>query len=181
MGETERLLLRGWRDDDRAALLAMSTDPEVMRHFPAPMTEAQAEAFLAKQRDREARGDPFLHVVELRSSGTFLGFTGLSPVDFEAGFTPAVEIGWRLCRDAWGHGYATEAATTVLAHAFTQLSLGEVVSFTAVGNLRSRAVMQRLGMRRVGEFEHPALTVGHPLRLHVLYRIRRIEWQASRT
>ena len=181
MIETVRLRLRGWRDDDGAALLAMSTDPEVMRHFPGPMSESQVEAFLARQRDREAAGEPYLRVVELGRTGRFLGFTGLSAVDFQAWFTPAVEIGWRLRRDAWGHGYATEAAGAVLDHAFGQLALDEVVSFTATGNLRSLAVMRRLGMQRAGEFEHPALPVGHPLRAHVLHRVRRNEWQASRT
>ena len=108
----------------------------------------------------------------MSASGEFVGFTGLAVPSFEAPFTPAVEVGWRLARPAWGHGYATEAARASLAYGFGELGLEEVVSFTSVGNARSRAVMERLGMThdRAGDFQHPLLAPGDPLRPHVLYR-----------
>lgn len=169
--ETERLRLRTWRREDRAPFAALNADPEVMRWFPAPLSRAESDAFA----DRIARGLQDrgwgLWAVERRSDQAFLGFTGLAPVTFAAPFAPAVEIGWRLARHAWGHGYATEAAQRVVEHALGPLELPGLVSFTAVGNVRSRRVMERIGMRPDGEFEHPALPEGHPLRRHVLYRL----------
>jgi len=114
-------------------------------------------------------GEPGLFAAEV--DGTFIGFVGLAVPKFEASFTPCVEIGWRLARSAWGHGYASEAAMAVLDHGFNTLMLNEIVSFTSVGNLRSRAVMERIDMQLVEEFDHPRLSEDHPLRRHVLYRI----------
>lgn len=174
---TDRLLLRGWRPGDADALLAMSTDPEVMRFFPRPMRPDEADAFVARQRSREAAGAPYLLVVETRDEPDFVGFVGLAEPSFEAFFTPCVEIGWRLVRPAWGKGYATEAARAVLAHAFDEHGLPEVVSFTAVLNTPSVAVMQRLGMERVAEFDHPAVPADSALRRHVLFRLSADRWR----
>jgi ribosomal-protein-alanine N-acetyltransferase len=172
---TERLLLRGWRDDDREPFAALNADPAVMEHFPAPMTRAESDAFVDRivaQHDEHGWG---LWAVEVRATGRFIGFTGLAVPRFEAHFTPAVEVGWRLARDAWGSGYASEAARAAVAFGFDELGLEQIVSFTAVGNLRSRAVMGRIGMTHdpADDFDHPALPEGHALRRHVLYRLAR--------
>jgi RimJ/RimL family protein N-acetyltransferase len=115
----------------------------------------------------------------VRESGTMIGFTGLVPVPFEAPFTPAVEVGWRLARDAWGHGYATEAARASLDHGFGEAGLEEVVAMTATTNERSMAVMRRLGMRRdpADDFDHPRIPSEHRLCRHVLYRLRAAQWR----
>jgi RimJ/RimL family protein N-acetyltransferase len=170
---TERLLLRGWLEADHPAFAALNADPEVMRHFPATLTREESDAMadrIARAFDERSWG---LWAVE--HQGDFLGFAGLSVPRFEAHFTPAVEIGWRLAKHAWGHGYATEAARAVLRFAFDELGLEEVVSFTTVENARSRAVMERIGMTHdpADDFDHPGIPVGSPLRRHVLYRAPR--------
>lgn len=151
----------------------MNADPEVMEHFPATLDRDEADASFDRISGILASRGWGLWAVDL--DGEFLGFTGLAPVTFHARFTPAIEVGWRLARHAWGHGYATEAARAALAYAWDELELDEVVSMTAVGNIRSRAVMERLGMTRepADDFDHPRVVPGHPLRRHVLYRLRR--------
>jgi RimJ/RimL family protein N-acetyltransferase len=172
---TERLLLRGWRDEDRAPFAALNADPEVMEHFPAPLTAAGSDALIDRITagfDEHGYG---LWAVELRATGELVGFTGLAQQTFPAAFTPAVEVGWRLARAAWGHGYATDAATAALRYGFEVVGLDEIVSLTAVTNVRSQRVMQRLGMTRdpADDFDHPNVPEGSPLRRHVLYRLRR--------
>jgi ribosomal-protein-alanine N-acetyltransferase len=172
---TERLLLRQWRDEDRTPFAALNADPVVMEHFPARLTPAESDAFvdrMAQQLDDRGWG---LWALEERSSGRFLGFTGLNVPGFEAHFTPAVEVGWRLARDTWGFGYASEAARAAAAVAFDEVRLDEIVSFTATSNVRSMRVMERIGMTHdpADDFDHPALAEGSPLRRHVLYRLRR--------
>ncbi len=172
MISTERLLLREWREDDRDAWAALNADPEVMEFFPNVLDRHQSDAAfdrIAATLDERGWG---LWAADL--DGRFVGFTGLAVPRFEAPFMPTVEIGWRFSREVWGHGYATEAARAVLEHAFADLALPEVVSFTSVGNVRSRRVMQRLGMTRdpADDFDNPGIESGHPLRRHVLYRIR---------
>ena len=172
---TDRLLLRGWRDDDRAPFAALNADPEVMEHFPAPLTPAESDALVERiTAGFDAHGYG-LWAVEVRATGELIGFTGLALQTFPASFTPAVEVGWRLARQAWGRGYATEAATAALAYGFDIAGLDEIVSFTAVTNVPSQRVMQRLGMTRnpADDFEHPNIAPGSPLRPHVLYRLRR--------
>ena len=169
---TERLLLRHWRPSDRDAFAAMNADPEVMRHFPAPLEAAESDALLrriASELDERGWG---LWALEERSSGGLIGFTGLSPVPFPAPFAPAVEIGWRLKRSHWGRGLASEAARASLAHGFGALGLDEIVAFTFIGNERSRTVMASIGMTHdpADDFEHPLIPAGHRLRPHVLYR-----------
>jgi ribosomal-protein-alanine N-acetyltransferase len=177
---TERLLLRRWRASDREPYAALNADPEVMRYFKEPLTRAASDAMV----DRiEAGFDELgygLWAAEVRATGEFIGFIGLARQTFEAAFTPAVEVGWRLARAAWGQGYATEGATAVLDHAFGPLDLDEVVSMTPRTNERSRAVMRRLGMTHdpADDFEYPKLPEGHPLRPHVLYRITGEQWAA---
>jgi RimJ/RimL family protein N-acetyltransferase len=170
---TARLLLRRWREADREPFAALNADPVVMEHFPARLTPAESDALIAGIEDGFDERGYGLWALELRATGEFLGFTGMEVQSFAAHFTPAVEVGWRLARSAWGHGYATEAARASLAFAFERAGLAEVVSFTGVANARSRAVMQRIGMTRDPEddFDHPELPEGHPLRRHVLYRI----------
>ncbi len=171
---TERLVLRGWRDDDRDAWAALNADPEVMRYFEEPLTREQSDAMLDRMAAAlEARGWG-LWALERLDTGELIGFTGLAVPRHDLPFLPCVEVGWRLARSAWGRGFATEAAREALRVAFDEVELAEVVSFTAVLNTPSRAVMERLGMRRdpAEDFEHPALPRGHPLRPHVLHRIR---------
>lgn len=181
--DTERLSLRVWQDRHRAPFAAMNGDPEVMRHFPALLTPEQSNAGIDAARAAFAERGWSNWAVELRqpdlaSGGRFIGFVGLSVPRQPLPFSPCVEIGWRLQRDAWGQGYATEAAQACLRVAFETLGLDEVVSFTARTNLRSMAVMERIGLSRTEQdFEHPAVPEGHPLRPHVLYRITRADWR----
>ncbi|HPU02876.1 MAG TPA: GNAT family N-acetyltransferase [Rhodoglobus sp.] len=172
MIRTERLVLREWRDEDREPWAALNADPAVMEFFPSTLDREQADAAFDRFSSRLAERGWGLWAVDL--DGRFVGFTGLSVPHFEAPFMPATEIGWRFAREAWGHGYATEAARAVLERAFSELGLPEVVSFTTVANVRSRAVMERLGMTRdpAEDFDHPSIEPGHPLRRHVLYRAR---------
>jgi RimJ/RimL family protein N-acetyltransferase len=176
---TDRLILRRWQESDREPFAALNADPEVMEHFPAPMTRADSDRLV----DRiEAGFDEFgygLWAVQVAGTGTFIGFTGLSVPRFDAPFMPAVEIGWRLTRSAWGHGYATEAARRALAYGFTDVGLTEIVSFTAVTNVRSQAVMKRLGMSRdpLEDFDHPNVDEGSRLRRHVIYRLPVQDWR----
>ncbi|GAA4596842.1 GNAT family N-acetyltransferase [Planotetraspora phitsanulokensis] len=173
MLETERLTLRRWREGDLEPFAALNADPVVMEHFPSALSREQSDAMVRRiEAGFEDRG---FGLWAVEADGTFLGFTGLSVPRFTAAFTPCVEIGWRLARHAWGYGYATEAAMAVLEDAFGRLGLAEVVSFTAVGNVRSQAVMRRIGMSHdpAGDFDHPALAEDSPLRRHVLYRIGR--------
>jgi len=174
---TGRLLLRQWRDSDFAAFAALNGDPEVMRHFPSTMPVRDSDAMAAFIRTRIAEQGWGLWAVEVAGGEPFIGFVGLSRPRFEARFTPAVEVGWRLARASWGCGYATEAAEAALAYGFERLELDEIVSFTTTGNERSMRVMERLGMSHdpADDFDHPALADG-PLRRHVLYRLSRHRW-----
>jgi ribosomal-protein-alanine N-acetyltransferase len=155
-------------------LAALSADPEVMAHFPAVLSREESDALAARIRATFADGLG-LWALELPGEAPFIGFCGLKPVPFTAPFTPAVEVGWRLARPYWGRGLACEAARCAVAHGFHAAGLDEIVSFTATGNLRSRRLMERLGMRRdpKEDFDHPQIAAGHPLRRHVLYRLRR--------
>lgn len=172
---TDRLVLRPWRPTDRAPWAALNADPEVMALMPSLLTRAEADAFAARIEAELAERGWGLWAVEVPGHAGFVGFVGLHVPGFAAPFTPCVEVGWRLARAAWGRGYATEGATAVLDHAWAVLGLDEVVSFTSEGNLRSRAVMERLGMTRdpADDFDHPNLPEGHRLRRHVLYRLPR--------
>ncbi len=169
------MLLRRWRAGDLGPLAAINADPVVMEHFLAPLTREQSATLIALQeRSFEARGYG-LWALEVPGEVELGGFVGLADVEERLPFAPAVEVGWRMARELWGRGLASEAATLALAYAFTELGLEEVVATTAFPNARSRAVMERIGMQRdvQGDFLHPALPPGHPLRAHLLYRLRR--------
>jgi RimJ/RimL family protein N-acetyltransferase len=175
---TERLLLRQWRDEDLEPYAQLNGDPETMRYFPAPLSREASDA-AAEQARRQIEEEGWgLWAVEVVGGASFIGFVGLARPGFEAHFTPAVEVGWRLAREHWGNGYATEAGRAALGYGFDELGLDEIVSFTSRLNEPSWRVMERLGMSRdpADDFEHPGVAHGHPLRLHVLYRLSRASW-----
>lgn len=173
MIKTPRLILRRWRESDRKPFAALNADPVVMEYFPERLTRQQSESLIEEiEAGLEERGYG-LWAVQVEATSEFIGFTGLEVPTFNASFTPAVEVGWRLARSAWGNGYATEAARASLAFGFEEVGLVEIVSFTAATNMRSRAVMDRIGMihKPGDDFDHPGLPNGHPLSRHVLYRV----------
>ena len=175
--ETDRLILRGWRAADRAPFAALNADPAVMEHFPSILTRAESDALVERIDEHFARNGFGMWAVEAPGVADFVGFVGLSIPRFEAPFTPCVEVGWRLARQHWGRGYAPEAARAALRFGFERAGLEQIVSFTVPANLKSRRVMEKIGMRRdpADDFDHPSLPEGHPLRRHVLYRIDRAE------
>jgi len=177
---TNRLVLRRWQDSDRDPFAALNADPEVMEHFPAPLTRAESDAMIEKVEAHFDERGFGLWALEIAETGEFIGFTGLSTPRFPAHFMPAIEIGWRLARSAWGRGYASEAAHLALKFGFEDVNLPEIVSFTATGNLRSQAVMARIGMTHdaVDDFDHPLVPDGSELRRHVLYRYPGARWTA---
>jgi len=170
---TERLIMRGWRESDLALWAAMNADPEVRRYVGPLLTPGQAEAWVLNFQDDLDRHGFGFWALEVRESGDFIGFTGLDIVEEEMPVT-GVEIGWRLARSAWGHGYATEAARAALEYGFGILTLPEIVAITMAANLRSQAVMERIGMTRDPAEDFDDADVAEPsLRRHVVYRIRR--------
>jgi ribosomal-protein-alanine N-acetyltransferase len=179
--ETDRLVLREWRHADREPFAALNADPRVVEFLPQALSREESDALVDRIVRGWAEDGVGQWAVERREDGAFIGFTGLALMVFEAPFTPAVEVGWRLAAEAWGHGYATEAARAALRFGFVTRSLDEIVSFTVPANVRSRAVMGRLGMTRdpADDFDHPRLPVGSPLRRHVLYRLSRARWRGG--
>jgi ribosomal-protein-alanine N-acetyltransferase len=173
---TSRLLLRRWRDSDRAPFAALNADPEVMRHFPKRLTTAESDAFV--DRVEAAFGLHGYGLWAVERGREFIGFVGLNWTPFNAHFTPALEVGWRLARSAWGNGYATEAARAARDYAFAEAGVAELVSFTTEANTRSQAVMRRIGLVRdpSDDFDHPNLPAGHPMLRHVLYRLPAERW-----
>ena len=171
---TPRVRLRLWKPSDLAPFAAMNADPRVMEFYPDLLTREESDAMAGRIQTSFSKHGFGLWAVEIPGAVDFAGFVGLSVPRFEAAFTPCVEIGWRLSTEFWGRGYASEAARAVLAYGFGTLGLREIVSFTATRNTRSRAVMERIGMRRCPEldFEHPVLSKGHRLSRHVFYRVR---------
>ena len=168
-------MLREWRDEDLEPFAALNADSEVMWFMPKLLSRDECATRIQNIRDHFRDHGFGLWAVEVRDVIPFIGFVGLSIPRFEMPFTPCVEIGWRLAREAWGQGFATEAARAAVAFGFDELGLQEIVSFTVPDNVRSRRVMERLGMTHdpAGDFEHPLLAEGHPLRKHVLYRLPR--------
>ena len=177
---TARLKLRQWRDEDIAPFAALNADPRVREFFPNLLTYDESARSVEYIRDHFARHGFGMWAVEVIGGAPFIGFIGLGVPPFEAAFTPCVETGWRLAFEHWGLGYAIEGAQAALAHAFGPLALREIVAFTAVANLRSRRVMERIGMERspADDFDHPKIAEGHPLRRHVLYRVTADDWAA---
>lgn len=175
--ETDRLLLRQWRPSDRAPFAALNGDAVAMEFFPSAYTREQSDALADRLEGLIAERGWGLWAVEVKDTGAFAGFVGLHVPRAELPFSPCVEIGWRMPREFWGKGYATEAAREALRVGFEVLDLAEIVSFTAPANTRSWAVMERLGMTRdPGTFEHPDVPEGHPVRTHFLYRLGRDAW-----
>lgn len=168
--ETERLILRLWMTDDLPLFAKMNRDARVMRYFPATLTDEQTELLYNRILSEFERNEWGLYAVELKSNRKFIGYVGLHEIGFNADFTPGVEIGWRLDADYHNQGLATEAAKEVLELA-KQKGLSRLYSFTAKQNIPSERVMQKIGMTKIGEFEHPELSVDSPLRTHVLYQI----------
>jgi RimJ/RimL family protein N-acetyltransferase len=158
----------------------LNADPRIMEHFPVLLPREQSDALAARIEGHFEQHGFGLWAVEILGIAPFAGFIGLSVPRFEAHFTPCVEIGWRLAAEYWGCGYATEGGLAVLTFGLGQLRLAEIVSFTVPRNLRSRRVMERLGMRRnpADDFDHPTLPRGHPLQRHVLYRLSRPKHQS---
>lgn len=179
--ETDRLLLRQWRDDDVELFARLNADPAVMEHYPATLTRQQTEA--ATERISETFRDRGfgLMVVELKQTGEFMGFVGLQVPSFDAHFMPCVEVGWRLEKRFWGQGYAPEAARKVMRDGYERVGLDEIVAMTTTTNTNSMRVMEKLGMvRDVREdFDNPKIPSGHHLQRHVLYRLPKHQWQDS--
>ena len=173
---TARLLLRQWRDDDAAAFAELSADPAVMQYLVPFADRAAMDAWVAAARKHWQDHGFGPWVVELPGETPFIGVVGLSNSRFALPFAPAVEAAWRLSRPYWGRGYAYEAARAAIDDGFGRLGLDEIVAFTVPANRASRRVMEKLGMTRDPaedfDFEHPRLPPGHPLRRHVLYRLR---------
>ena len=169
--ETERLNLRQWQTSDEATYIAMNSDAEVMEFFPSVLTAAQSLSHINKMREQIDKEGFGLFAVERKEDNAFIGYTGFAYPRFEAAFTPCIEIGWRMAKEYWNKGYATEAAKACLAFGFDTLQLKNIYSFTAVKNIRSEKLMQKIGMHKEGEFDHPLLENGHPLQKHVLYKI----------
>ena len=170
---TPRLRLRRWRPADLEPFAAMNDDPAVMEFYPSRLDREATRLMIGRIEAHFERHGFGLWAAEVPGVADFVGYVGLSVPAYETAFTPCVEVGWRLASAHWGKGYATEAARAALGYGFGTLGLREIVSFTVPTNVRSRAVMERLGMQRdpAEDFDHPLLAAGHPLRRHVLYRL----------
>jgi len=171
--ETDRLLLRRWTALDRELFARINSDPRAMEFMPQCLSREESDALVDRIEDNFRKRGFGLFAAELREDGSFIGFIGLAKPEFSAHFTPCVEIGWRLSVDYWGRGLATEGARGVVRYAFETLGLISLVSFTVPANIRSRGVMERIGMSYDAseDFDHPNLPAGHPLQRHVLYRL----------
>lgn len=172
---TKRLLLRGWQDNDLQAFSLINQDPLVMAHMPNLLTLEETNAFISKMSTHHAAHGFGPMALTLSSSGELIGYIGLKHVEFQADFTPAIEIAWRVASQHWNQGYATEAAQAILEFGFQSLGLNEIVSMTVPANTGSIRVMEKIGMERdlKADFAHPALPKDHRLSLHVLYRIKK--------
>ncbi len=171
--QTSRLGLRQWTNDDIPPFVEMNRDTNVMRYFPALLTEEETQAMVQRIQTSFVTNGFGLYAVEVKSTNEFIGFTGFSIPRFQSFFTPCVEIGWRLKHSAWGQGYATEAAKACLQYSFNKLGFDKVYSFTASVNTPSENVMKKAGMIKAGEFNHPLLAPGSVLCSHVLYAIEK--------
>jgi RimJ/RimL family protein N-acetyltransferase len=179
--ETDRLILRRWRSSDVEPFVSLNTDPRVMEFFPATLSRAETVAMISTIEERIERDGFGFWATERREPRGFIGFIGLNVPGHPLPFSPCVEVGWRLAFDCWGKGYAQEGARAALAFGFESVRLKEIVSFTTVNNIRSRRVMERIGMTHDAQddFDHPKLPECHPLRRHVLYRKVRGAWPSD--
>ena len=169
--ETERLIFRDWKEEDREPFARMNADPMVMEYLPRSLDPKASNKLVDRFQAHLDKNGYGLFALEEKESGEFVGFTGLNNVDFEAPFTPAVELAWRLDYGFWGHGFGSEAGTAVLDYAFDKVKLKEVVSFTVHDNERTIHLMKKIGLTKVegGDFDYPALRKGHPLGRFVLF------------
>lgn len=175
MHETDRLILRAFRDSDREPWAAMNADAEVMRHFPATLSRAEADGVIDRVNGKIGATGVGFWALERKSDGCFLGFAGLNRIAHDdLSIYGAWEVGWRLARHAWGQGYASEAGTFALDHGFGPMRLQRILAYTASTNAASERVMQRLSMVRRADmdFEHPAVPDGHPVKSHIVYEKR---------
>jgi len=176
--ETKRLILRQWKTKDFKAFQKLNSDAAVMEYFPSPLSKEESDVLAQEIYESIESKGWGAWAVEEKESGNFIGYVGLHETASNLLFEPCVEIAWRLLKEYWGKGYASEAGDEVLRFAFKELKLNEVVSFTATVNHRSEAVMKRLGMKKSEmNFEHPALPVGNRLREHVLYQVSREDYE----
>ncbi len=176
MIRTARLLLRDWKDEDLEPFAALNLDPAVREFFPSLETREESAAGMARARAHLAERGYGMWAAEVPGVAPFIGFIGLHFPHLPPPFEPKVEIGWRLAKEHWGHGYATEGALASLKWGFEVSKLEEIVAMTAVTNKRSWSVMEKLGMQRADDFNHPGVPAGHPLERHVMYRLSRSEW-----
>ena len=180
MLETQRLVLRQWRDEDSQPFADMNADPRVMQYFPSTYAKDRSDALMARNKAHIEESGWGLWAAELKQTREFIGFIGLSSCSEPLPFAPCVEIGWRLSAANWGQGLASEGAAIVLEFAFAELKLERLVSFTAVSNTPSERVMQKIGLRNTGDnFMHPGIHEDHPLCEHVLYQLSREQWLAT--
>lgn len=173
---TDRLLMRRWLDSDREPFAALNADAETMRFFPETMDRVASDALVDSIESRFDGQGYGLWALEVTDTGEFIGFTGLNPMPDDTPGAGGLEVGWRLVKSAWHHGYATEAAKAALVVAFERLGLDEIWSMTSVLNEPSMAVMRRLGMSEAAKFDHPRVPEGHVLRPHVAYRLTKAEF-----
>ncbi|HVP46803.1 MAG TPA: GNAT family N-acetyltransferase [Bryobacteraceae bacterium] len=175
--QTNRLILRQWQESDRAPFASLNADPRVMEFMAGPLSRKESDGLVDWIQSHFREHGFGLCAMELCEDHSFIGFVGLAVPSFQSAFTPCVEIGWRIAADYWGRGLATEGAQEMVRYAFEEAGLDELVSFTVPANMRSRRVMEKLGMTHNAgdDFDHPRLPEGHPLRRHVLYRLGRLE------
>lgn len=179
--KTDRLLLRGWQEEDRDPLARLNSNPQVMEFLLNPLSYEESAARLEVYNQHIQEHGWGLWAVSAPSVSDFIGWIGLWPVGFNAHFTPAIEVGWRLLPEFWGQGYATEGARASLQYGFRVLKLNEIVSITVPANVRSRHVMRKIGMQHdpKDDFDYPKIPEEHPLKKHILCRLKRNEWEKS--
>lgn len=179
--ETERLYLRQWEETDFELFAEMNSDRDIMEYFPKLLSIEESNAMALKcQALIEEKGWGFW-AVSLKENNTFIGFVGLHQPQYDFPFNPCVEIGWRLRKEFWGYGYATEAAKAALKFAFEELELKEIVAITSCTNKRSQLVMERLSMKDTGKnWHHPEIETTNPLSEHVLYKLTQEEWKGDK-
>lgn len=180
--KTKRLILRPWREEDLEPFAQLNADPRVMEYFPATLSKTESDQLAQRIKNKMNEKGWGMWAVSVPGIAEFIGFIGLNSEDqasFPAPFTPAIEIGWRIAFEYWGKGYATEGAKAALAYGFEILNLDEIVSFTAVQNMRSRRIMEKIGMYHdpKDDFDHPKLPKEHKLNRHVLYRLKSRDWE----
>lgn len=168
--ETPRLILREWQTSDIPVFTLINSDNRVMEYFLSKLTAEESLAFYHRIQNEFRTYGFGLYAVEEKETDSFIGYTGLHHFDFNTDFAPGIEIGWRLRTEAWGKGYATEAATACLRYAREELGIKDIYSFTSLPNKRSERVMQKIGMERIKEFDHPLVPPAHPLLRHILYK-----------